>query len=382
MLVSFSVSNFRSFREEQTFSLVASKRFAEDHPEHTVAIPGTDERVLRFGVLYGANGAGKSNLLKALQFLRQLVVGQEVPVRDPFRFGEVVSEPTVFDLRFIAGGKLYDFGLAIGDSGIVEEWLFEGEGESETALYERSNDEVSVSAGQDVSLHHLAKVGVRPDRTFLGTVSQTSGSRILAAASRWLAELGFVLPSQTLSSVQVIDLKFLKSAGADIDGVRVVHKDSSACPNGDAGSFAVETLQHETSLPLDEESDGTRRLFNLASIICRLEDEHATYLIDEIERSLHPLLVRKVLAEFLRSPGHSQLIVTTHDSNLLDLELLRRDEVWFAEKDAQGATHLYSLSDFKPREGSVQKHYLQGRFGAIPFLGGTERLFEQEPSAQ
>ena len=97
MLVSFSVTNFRSFREEQTFSLVASKRFAEDHPEHTVAIPGTDERVLRFGVLYGANGAGKSNLLKALGFLRSLALERQAPARVPFSLAPANEKPTVLD---------------------------------------------------------------------------------------------------------------------------------------------------------------------------------------------------------------------------------------------------------------------------------------------
>jgi len=101
------------------------------------------------------------------------------------------------------------------------------------------------------------------------------------------------------------------------------------------------------------------------------------YFIDEIDRSLHPMLAWKFLEFFLKSDAQHQIIVTTHESNLLDLNLLRRDEIWFAEKGTNGATHLYSLSDFKPRKDlDIRKHYLQGRFSAIPFLGNFEHLHD------
>ncbi|HKT50165.1 MAG TPA: AAA family ATPase, partial [Candidatus Angelobacter sp.] len=110
----------------------------------------------------------------------------------------------------------------------------------------------------------------------------------------------------------------------------------------------------------------------------------AVYFIDEIDRSLHPILIWKFLEYFLRSckEGRQQVILTTHESNLLDLALLRRDEIWFAEKDDKGATRLYSLSDFKVRKDlEIRKHYLQGRFGAVPFLGGLDRLLEEQKTS-
>ena len=112
MIVSFSVSNFRSFAGEQTISLVASREFT-DHPEHTVAIPDSAERVLRVAVLYGANGAGKSNLLKALEYLKAVALGEGFAALSPFRFGNLEDQPSIFDLQFIACGKVYRYGVSI-----------------------------------------------------------------------------------------------------------------------------------------------------------------------------------------------------------------------------------------------------------------------------
>ena len=147
--------------------------------------------------------------------------------------------------------------------------------------------------------------------------------------------------------------------------------------------WAAHATQAGTSIPLDltQESDGTRRLLNLIPALHELQKRDVTYFVDEIDRSMHPILVRNFLDFFLKSSsGPRQLIVTTHESNLLDLDLLRRDEIWFAEKDRAGATRLYSLVDFEIRKDSeIKEHYLQGRFGAIPFLGDLDRLREAEP---
>jgi AAA15 family ATPase/GTPase len=135
------------------------------------------------------------------------------------------------------------------------------------------------------------------------------------------------------------------------------------------------------SFRLEQESDGTRRLLNLLPALYHLRRSNAVYFIDEIDRSMHPILARKFLEFFLKScgGGKRQIIVTTHESTLLDLDLLRRDEIWFAEKDNGGSTRLYSLVDFKVRTDlEIRKHYLQGRFGAIPFLGNLDGLINME----
>ena len=130
-------------------------------------------------------------------------------------------------------------------------------------------------------------------------------------------------------------------------------------------------------LGLGDESDGTRRLLNLLPVLRPTAFSGTVFVIDEIDRSLHPILVKEFVEFFLKSSTGEfrQLILTTQESNLLDQDLLRRDEIWFAEKDQAGATRLYSLLDFKVRNDlEIRKHYLQGRFGAIPFLGDMDAL--------
>lgn len=131
------------------------------------------------------------------------------------------------------------------------------------------------------------------------------------------------------------------------------------------------------NLEMFNESDGTRRLLNLLPALYELKVRDVVYLIDEIDRSMHPIMVRRFLEYFLGSCelGRRQIVVSTHESNLLDLDLLRRDEIWFAEKDEGLTTKIYSLSEFKVRKDlEIRKHYLQGRFGAIPFLGDVSKL--------
>jgi hypothetical protein len=136
----------------------------------------------------------------------------------------------------------------------------------------------------------------------------------------------------------------------------------------------------DAALELHEESDGTRRLLELIPALYRLKDNRAVYFIDEIDRSMHPMLVKKFIEYFLRvcTGAPCQIVVTTHESHLLDLDLLRRDEIWFAEKDTDGASNLYSLTDFKVRKDrDIEKGYFEGRFGAVPFLGDFDRLIER-----
>ena len=125
----------------------------------------------------------------------------------------------------------------------------------------------------------------------------------------------------------------------------------------------------------EEQSDGTRRLLDLIPAIHYVSNKPAVFFIDEIDRSLHPTMVKELLRYFMEHPAKGQLIFTTHESNLLDLEIFRQDEIWLTEKNKLGATTIYSLSDFKPRyDLDIRKGYLAGRFGAIPFLGNLNDL--------
>lgn len=444
MIVSFSVSNFRSFLEEQTFSLVASNRVSGNHENHAFPIPDAKEKVLKTAVIYGANGAGKSNLFKALQYLKMIALklrkknagtGREI-----FRFNTENTQPSSFDLQFIAGEKLYRFGIKLDDQRICEEWLVQIKGGREIPVYERITDEngkVTVETKRKGKLEALATVGGLQNRSFLATIQATLNSsdfdEDIKAVLTWLDSLTLVSPDASFSHLGHElnkDLKFLgfaseflKSASTGVNHLEVqkteITEDElrNLLPErimskvltdlnddedgvaliqlGEGNELLIERtdfthyyrfriqaahenqLGHVISLDLSEESDGTRRLLNLLPALHQLRNNSGVFFIDEIDRSMHPALVWKFLDFFLKScdGGQRQIIVTTHESNLLDLDLLRRDEIWFTEKDSHAVTHLYPLTDFKVRNDlEIRKHYLQGRFGAIPFLGNIERL--------
>jgi AAA15 family ATPase/GTPase len=450
MLVSLSVSNFRSFLKEETFSLVASKRLADTHKGHLVPIPNSDEFVLRMAVIYGANGAGKSNLFRALRFVKMVALRANKKSngsrRERFDFSDSGTGPSNFDLQFISNNKLYRFGFECDDAKITEEWLVEVIGAKERVIYERttnSDGKVEIVAKElekiNKKISALITIGGPQNQSFLATIGATlelsDFGEELSGIIRWFeADLFLVGPNQVYAplghelSSDTDFLKFagdfLKSSSTGVDHLVTQKKELSEeelkaivpdaiwakfieqasgtdegemglmrMPNGD--SVIIEKT-HENhfykisvraahkahngkflQLDLKEESDGTRRLLDFIPALHRLQSKDGLYFVDEIDRSMHPMLVRKLIEYFLSSctSAMAQLIVTTHESTLLDLELLRRDEIWFAEKDRDLETRLYSLMDFKVRTDlEIRKNYLNGRFGAIPFFGDFKKL--------
>ncbi len=452
MIVSFSVSNFRSFLSEETFSLVASRRLAGNHDDHAIPIPDSSESVLRTTVLYGANGAGKSNLFKALRYVKSVALETREKNsgtgRERFRFAGSADEVSSFDLQFMARDKLYRFGFKVNDLRITEEWLAHVTGGRERSLYERITNnsgkvivETHCIQAAEEKLKALATVGGPQNQSFLATAAATldeadQGEELGGVLDWFKSSLNLLGPDTSYKPLRLrllddLDFAeftnlFLKSSSTGVDHLKVlktmVTEDElrSLLPpalvtdlletvrngaNDAIFSFGdeMDLLMEKTSgnklyrlaiqaahrdpngdmIPLDlsKESDGTRRLINLLPALHHLKTGGASYWIDEIDRSMHPILVLKFLEFFLRScrGGSSQIIATTHESNLLNLDLLRRDEIWFAEKDDKAATRLYSMADFKVRKDlEIRKHYLQGRFGAVPFLGDLDRLIVEQ----
>ena len=445
MLLSFSVTNFRSFREEQTLSLVASNR-QSDHPEHLISIPDDESKVLPVAAIYGANGAGKSNLVRALGFLIELVTLGTNPKqptgRVPFLFKkESASTPTRFSIQFVEQNIVFAFGVSLDDMTIREEWLSIVRNGKEIPVYERITDEagkVRVEAGsvlrEDSWGDHtkavaLSRVGVLPNLLFLHGISQSLTEEdqgpVIGAALQWFSARPVIVQPQSFHG-GLIGLiasnqefagfagDFLRRVATGVHALRVERSELSgnaleAMPDnirvrlsemqdgqiagfasavdsthqiviekgaGDKAFLRTVKAEHLTSdgdtvqLPLAEESDGTRRITQLLPALHSLNQGPKIYIIDEIDRSLHPLLSKGFVREFLKAcvPSGSQLIFTTHDTTFLDLDLLRRDEIWFANKRMPEAfTELYSLSDYKVRTDlKVDKAYLQGRFEAVP----------------
>ncbi|MDM8548569.1 ATP/GTP-binding protein [Desulfobacterales bacterium HSG2] len=453
MIVLFSIANFRSFNAEETFSMVADKRLSSNHLTHVISVPDVTAHILRTSVLYGANGAGKSNLFKALRYLKEIVLNTRKKNNDTgrenFRFAENTSaRPTRFDLQFIAQDKLYRFTCAVTDKYITEESLVLVIGQQEKVLYERIRNEdgkvIIETDDKNVSdkFAALVTVGGPHNQTFLATIranlDEDDYGEEISSVLAWFEEsLTLIAPNEPFAPVGTMLARdsafrefagtFLKASATGVDAIKTQKqeiteetlrnllpesvisrlfngmndekgKTSVTLGSGTDEEFLIErsdknhyyrlTVQadhkHQTEqsvrLNFSEESDGTRRLLNLIPALHHSHNRNAVYFIDEIDRSMHPMLAWKFLDFFLKSrtDEQRQIIVTTHESNLLDSDLLRRDEIWFADKDPDGATHLYSLSEFKPREDSdIRKHYLQGRFSAIPFLGNLEQLLKE-----
>jgi uncharacterized protein len=428
MLLSFSVGNFRSFREKQTLSMVASNRHA-DHRDHLREIPFDSNSALPVAALYGANGAGKSNLVKALIALKELVLGgtemgRSIP-RNAFVLDQAsANSPTEFELQFVAKGKAYVYGARLMDERVAEEWLSELQNGSETNIFQRSTDALLVTGIEypekmtnAPKLEALRVVQGPPNQLFLHVIrtNLTGPDRgsVFEAVLGWFEDrLRIIEPDAMygdLCSLLEKDTSFAKFAGHFLQraatGVDELTVDTSEVKEeGKAaldklfaggrqsvsrGEIAVERdeqgkvflhevkSQHLTAqgqrvdLPLEDESDGTRRLLHLLPALHLSKGGEGTvFVIDEIDRSLHPLLAKEFVRCFLAecSGCGSQIIFSTHDTNFLDLGLLRRDEIWFADKKLpSGATELYSLSDFKVRTDlDINNAYLQGRFEAIP----------------
>jgi energy-coupling factor transporter ATP-binding protein EcfA2 len=453
VIVSFSVENFRSFHEAQTLNLFASNDFPGHHDGHTLPLPNRSERLLRAAVLYGANGAGKSNLVKALAYLEQLACETRQKGtgtgRQRFAFAGTASDPSVFDLQFLADGKLYRYGCKVDDERVLHEWLTGTDPDHD--LFERRTDPkgrvtVTVEPTASEKLKALAIVGAPKNQSFLASIGANLSPADISpefqavldwfdvcleiiTPETWFSQMGFRLEADP--AFKAFAGGFLRdtgtgAAGLDVERTELPERQFRArlwpyegdrldqairaaedvhfyVPEGNLAAV-FEGGQHrfyldrvwvehqavqgdKARLALTDESDGTQRLLHLVPV-CEPEEPGGksrgqVFVIDEIDRSLHPLLTRKFLAFFFAACKgvNRQILVTTHEANLLDLNLLRRDEIWFSEKDPAGATRLYSLSDFPMRDDThVSEQYLRGRYGAIPFLGNLDRLRVPTPT--
>lgn len=431
--------------------MVAQRRFT-DHQDHYIPVPGTDLKALPAAVFYGANGAGKSNLTRALEFGLNLVktgIPRDTPVPvQPFRFGGVEGQPSKFEWRFATGGKVFCYGFELDLLQVRSEWLDLYEGEKAHPLFERATTkEGTVKLEVTQRLHSdsakisaLSVVGVRRNQLFLSLVQEAINPEemgVLATnALDWMNQFMVISPDEHFSLGCLLSMDestsqfvsdYLRDAGTGLEAIEIrthpvehlIDEDHKSelraklerspgdgvehirLENGERCSVQLDSdgklvtrdvvACHRTAtgdtvrLAMEEHSDGTQRLAELLPALHLLQSGECVFVIDELDRSLHPLLALKFLDSFLRlhRGRPAQLIVTTHETHLLDLEVLRRDEIWFAEKSEAGATHLYPLADFPVRTDlRVDKHYLQGRFGAIPFLGGIDALLERTEAAK
>ena len=393
MLIEFRISNFRSLRDEQVLSLVASKdkSLASSHTVSTGV--GATPALLRSAAIYGPNAGGKSNLIKALQYMRGVVVesatiapNQPFSVQ-PFRLDAAFAGmPTEFEVTFLIDGVRYQYGFAMNAERILSEHLLVYKAFKPQHWFTRRHDPAT---GRDVYDFGPALKGqksvwesaTRPNALFLSMAVQLNSEQ-LAPVFDWFArqlvvfnEHAMLNPRVTLQMLRDPAAKrsicaFLNAADISIADIDVVTRKD----HEDELRFTHATSKGAAVFGITEESSGTRNLLFMIGPILDIVRNGLTLVVDELDTSLHTLLVRRIIQLFhdtdLNRCG-AQLVFTTHDTSLLDAHnLLRRDQVWFVEKDRDQASRLYSLTEFSPRKGeALERGYLMGRYGGLPILG-------------
>ncbi|MDD4778527.1 MAG: ATP-binding protein [Fermentimonas sp.] len=361
MILEIKIKNFLSFKDEAIFSFEATNdKSMEDYQVVEVA-PGV--RILKLAVVYGANASGKSNLINVFVFLKDFWL--EIPEDKDEKTGvipflldkETPSQPSEFSLTFYIEGTKYLYTLELDSKKVCSEKLYFYPGTQPAKLFDRKL-EGSVS-----------EIIFNPERV---KISQTAKDQIILKCLPNMSVLAAY--NQVNISVPEIDvvINWIKT--------QVITPISPKSPlmssaerlitkSGDLKKITnISSEEIEQGLPL---SDGTIRTICLSSAIKDAVDKNAFLAIDEIESSLHPKLVEFIIEDFLKQPGQSQLLLTTHyDGLLAHDDLLRKDSIWFTGKKDNGSTDLYSLTEFKGlnRISSLMKAYQAGRFGAVPNL--------------
>lgn len=415
MLIDFSFKNFMSFGDECCFDMLANSD--KQHRESLI-----DGKYSRVRLIYGANASGKTSFIRAVAFVRwfilnsnQLLENMPIPVV-PFKFRhDAKNIPSEFALTFVMQGKKYHYAFSCTQERVIYEKLDVYNTAKPTNIFERT-DADTYEFKRDV-------------RTLRDIASKTTRNKLFLASSanwnypltkpvvefllntllpysfneQWQAHIAKIKADGQFEDYKKFCLKFFNNADISIDDFAIEEKKFKEMPKDPMLNSMVSliaqgkadlierienspvyniNIQHAVTdddaeekytLNLQEESLGTIQMFELSPILYHVFQNGITFFVDEIDRSLHPILVRYIVSLFLDpeiNVHNAQLIANTHDTNLLDLELLRRDEIWFTERDFKsGKTTMYPLTDFSPRKNeNIEKAYILGRFGAIPFI--------------
>ena len=413
MLIQFSVKNFMSFKEKVIFSMEAGKE--NEHKENVVDI--LNEKILKTTALYGANASGKTNFVNAFTAAILMIrksntrqLGEKLGEMIPFAFDEQTkNKPCEFEFTFIANGSKYIYGFSADRDKVYEEYLYQYLTAKPTRIFERTNVNEYKFLQSDESKLNTLKTQNTENKLFLSTATTWNYEKT-QNPFLWFAKQidtysgGLNLNEYSIDAyskdenenLKKFTLKLLKQADIEIKDYSVEVRETETEPNVMLvfnGENLSPVAQKRTDVRIktfheikDEkgkmkkyelnylnESLGTQVLFSFAPILKDVFENGKTIIVDELERSLHHSLVEMII-KFFNDPeinkGNAQLIFNTHDTNLLSLNLFRRDQIWFAEKNSEkGTTDLYPLDDFSVRKAeNIQKGYLNGRYGAIPRL--------------
>lgn len=401
MLIRFSFKNFKSFKNENCLDMEATS--LKEH-EYNVAKTENGE-YLKVSAIYGANASGKTNVLQAFDYMKKrMLVSDDSKKNSPIDEENIYSfminnDPIALEVEILAkNNKIYKYGFEVLKDTIISEWLFEKRVNKFYAIFERENNNVSMKPNKISEL-----VNIDERTLFLNIYSKIDrNNEDFSNVYDWFVnsmylDLGnpnFERFINNRVSLKILSdenykkelLKFIKTFDSGIEGIRTT-PDSIEAVKSNNGIIDIEVLHRRENgelkaLPFYLESNGTRKMFHLFDFFMDALKNGMVLFVDELDAKLHPLLTRYIINLFHNSDknkGNGQLIYSTYDTVNLNKETFRRDEIWFAEKDKDGISEIYALSDYileddknagkKVRnDATYNKDYLTGRYGAIPVL--------------
>jgi AAA15 family ATPase/GTPase len=423
MLLQFSVNNFRSIKDTATFSMLTSPK------DEGKCFEVRNHNLLRSSIIYGANASGKSNLLKAMAFMGQFVLNRykimqstDLLPHDPYRLSdETENASSTFEIVFFIGEIKYRYGFEIDSEVVYSEWLYADEKGKEAKLFFRDSEESDYvnpnkfQEGFDFFNKKEEKIKIAKNQLFIWKCDQADGE-ISKAILGWFNQfnmidgmehdgyINFTMKKMEDESFRKKIIELVKTADIGINDIQIEEEDMpldviaklpfpedmKAKIIADKGwkSISSHTIHQKFDgagqsvgnvvFELNEdESKGTKKFFAMSAPILDTLQNGKILIIDELDASLHPILTQHLIKLFHDekiNKAKAQLIFATHDTNLLKPELFRRDQIWLTEKDHYGATTIYSLAQFKNvrKQEDFEKQYIQGKYGAIPYLGTFE----------
>jgi uncharacterized protein len=399
MLIDFSVTNFKSIKEKQTISMIPAAKVKE-LPQNVVQ--KGNQALLTSAVIYGKNASGKSNLLKALNVLFLFVTWSNIKLENynlvytPFLLDDK-TEPITFELNFIGNkGVRYNYYLSYDSQGIIKEMLYAYYSRKATLIFNRERDKTSelgegikslvFKAVENATYSHQTLLSKAEDfriETLLepfDTIKQLTASIIQDDFNALTTHVVWKFVNEQNPETKKWVEQLLKIADTNVDSFSFQLMDAEKQTLLNRYEIFA---QHKTksgidvSFPIAMESMGTQKLLYVGSVIAFTLEKGGIVIIDELDKSLHPQLTKMLIQLFHNpktNPKGAQLILASHDATLLSGDLFRRDQIWFAEKEADGSSYYYALSDLKDVRAGVpyEKYYLKGAFGATPMIDEFE----------
>ena len=411
MLLQFKCKNHRSIKDEVTFSMRASA----DTTHSSSLIPFNENKYLRCAEIYGANGSGKTSVLDALAKMSLIILNSnnyqpgDFIVRAPHKLSEK-SVPTDFSIIFEKNNRKYSYAFSYNEQGILDEQLYYWPGQKKAKIFSRSYDKFDFSdsfSKQGENCNGRLKI----NQLLLSLAAKETDIKEIAEVFLFFRNELIVYPGEPNNwfeySVEKLQndenmkqsfLKFMKKIGSDIVDVKakiekrqltekeipplLPHFVRSQILMQPANFIDLKLIYERFSLDINEESEGIQKLFRFLCPLIDILYSGKIFICDEIETHLHPTIVYEIINTFIQNnETNGQIIFTTHDTDLLDLDFIRRDQIWFTElKPVNRSTDLYSLAELKNvrKDENIKKGYISGKYGAIPILNNNSKLFLKE----